>query len=317
MEFIKGADVSSLQAMEDYGAKFYDLNGNEADALAILQGHGVNYIRLRLFHQPTRSFDGGDYCDLPHTVLMAKRTKARGLGFLLDFHYSDFWADWKAQTIPVQWQGMSADELEHQVYAYTCEVLQTLTDAGAAPDMVQIGNEIGKGMLWEYGSLKHPRQLAIFLNAGLSAVRAVCEKNRLQMRTVLHVECGADMPRTEQFFTELFANGLHTFDEIGLSYYPFWAGSYEQLRINMENIEHKFHKPVIVMETAFPYTDASHDEMPNIVTGQLTMEKMGLPPSVENQKAVLARVLCEVKAAQNGSGVFYWEAVWYCKKASV
>lgn len=78
MEFIKGADVSSLQAMEDYGAKFYDLNGNEADALAILQGHGVNYIRLRLFHQPTRSFDGGDYCDLPHTVLMAKRTKARG-----------------------------------------------------------------------------------------------------------------------------------------------------------------------------------------------------------------------------------------------
>lgn len=314
MEFIKGADVSSLQAMEDYGAKFYDLNGNEADALAILQGHGVNYIRLRLFHQPTRSFDGGDYCDLPHTVLMAKRTKARGLGFLLDFHYSDFWADWKAQTIPVQWQGMSADELEHQVYAYTCEVLQTLTDAGAAPDMVQIGNEIGKGMLWEYGSLKHPRQLAIFLNAGLSAVRAVCEKNRLQMRTVLHVECGADMPRTEQFFTELFANGLHTFDEIGLSYYPFWAGSYEQLRINMENIEHKFHKPVIVMETAFPYTDASHDEMPNIVTGQLTMEKMGLPPSVENQKAVLARVLCEVKAAQNGSGIFYWEPVWYCKK---
>lgn len=199
MEFIKGADVSSLQAMEDYGAKFYDFDGNEADALAILQGHGVNYIRLRLFHQPTRSFDGGDYCDLPHTVLMAKRIKARGLGFLLDFHYSDFWADWKAQTIPVQWQGMSADELEHQVYAYTCEVLQTLTDAGAAPDMVQIGNEIGKGMLWEYGSLKHPRQLAIFLNAGLSAVRAVCEKNRLQMRTVLHVECGADMPRTEQF----------------------------------------------------------------------------------------------------------------------
>lgn len=98
MEFIKGADVSSLQAMEDYGAKFYDLNGNEADALAILQGHGVNYIRLRLFHQPiTVRSDGGDYCDLPHTVLMAKRTKARGLGFLLDFHYSDFWADWKAQ----------------------------------------------------------------------------------------------------------------------------------------------------------------------------------------------------------------------------
>ena len=85
MEFIKGADVSSLQAMEDYGAKFYDLNGNEADALAILQGHGVNYIRLRLFHQPTRSFDGGDYCDLPHTVLMAKPDESARAGLPFGF----------------------------------------------------------------------------------------------------------------------------------------------------------------------------------------------------------------------------------------
>ena len=129
MEFIKGADVSSLQAMEDYGAKFYDLNGNEADALAILQGHGVNYIRLRLFHQPTRSFDGGDYCDLPHTVLMAKRTKARGLGFLLDFHYSDFWADPGKQRKPKAWVGYNAEQLEQAGAPGLCIHLRSIADA--------------------------------------------------------------------------------------------------------------------------------------------------------------------------------------------
>ena len=314
MEFIKGADVSSLQAMEDYGAKFYDLEGKEADALSILRQHGVNYIRLRLFHSPTESFDAGDYCDLPHTVAMAKRVKQQGMGLLLDFHYSDFWADWKAQTIPAQWKELSAPELEQQVYAYTYEVLQTLADADAAPDMVQVGNEIGKGMLWEYGSITNSKQLASFLNAGLAAVTGICEKNKLQMQTVLHVECGADMERTEHFFTELFKQGLQEFDEIGVSYYPFWAGSYERLRENMENVEKKFRKRVIVMETAFPYTDVSHDAMPNIVTGQLTMEQMGLLPSVQNQKEVFSRVIREVKEAPNGRGVFYWEPAWYCKK---
>lgn len=314
MKFIKGADISSLQAMEDYGAKFYDLNGNEQDALAILQRHGVNYIRLRIFNRPTESFDAGDYCDLLHTVSIAKRIKERGLGFLLDFHYSDFWADWKSQTIPKDWKMQSAAELEQSVYDYTWQVLDTLAKADALPDMVQVGNEIGKGLLWEFGDLEHPGQMAAFLNSGLRAVEEFSAGQKKIIKTVLHVECGADVERTEAFFLMLMEAGLREFDEIGLSYYPFWAGTYEKLSANIKNIQKNFQKPVLVMETAFPYTDASHDDMPNIVTGELTGETMQLWPSVENQKKVVRQVLETVKSMENGHGVFYWEPVWYCVK---
>ena len=129
MNFIMGADVSSLQAMEDRGAKFYDLDGMESDALSILSAHGVNYIRLRLFNRPTESFDGGDYCDLEHTLEMAKRVKKQGLGLLLDFHYSDFWADWKQQSIPKDWENQSAKELEQSIYTYTKRYCWSFIDA--------------------------------------------------------------------------------------------------------------------------------------------------------------------------------------------
>ena len=123
MSFIIGADISSLEAMEDYGAKYYDLNGEEGDVIKILASHGVNCIRLRLFNKPTESFDKGDYCDLKHTLRMAKRIKKYGLGFMLDFHYSDFWADWKQQKIPNDWENLEAFEIEKMVYEYTKYVI--------------------------------------------------------------------------------------------------------------------------------------------------------------------------------------------------
>ncbi len=308
MKFMTGADTSSLEAMEDQGARFYDINGDEGDALKILASHGVNFIRLRLFNRPTESFDRGDYCNLEHTLSMAKRIKSYGLGFMLDFHYSDFWADWKSQTIPQDWESQSADEIENSVYVYTKKIVKKFIDQGITPDIVQIGNEIGKGLLWEYGSLENPKQITAFLNAGL---RAVDELNTENIKTMLHVECGADTKRTEQFFTELYKEGLREFDYIGLSYYPYWAGDYSMLVDNMKNIDDKFHKEVVVVETAFPYTDESHDDMPNVVTGELTRQSMGLEPSVENQKAVTEKVIKTVKGMPNGTGVFYWEPVWY------
>lgn len=310
MDFIIGADVSSLQAMEDQRAKFYDLDGREDDALSILAAHGVNCIRLRLFNRPTESFDGGDYCDLEHTLEMAQRVKKQGLGLLLDFHYSDFWADWKQQNIPQDWKDQFAEELEQSIYTFTKDVLLEFARCAAMPDIVQIGNEIGKGLLWDFGRMEYPGQIAAFLNAGL---RAVDELNRdgVSMKTMLHVECGADVPRTEQFFCSLFQNGLNDFDYVGLSYYPYWAGPYSGLVKNMENIEKCFHKKVMIVETAFPYSDESHDEMPNVVTGALTQETMNLIPSVDNQRNVFSRVIDTVRGQENGCGVFYWEPVWY------
>lgn len=308
MEFIKGADISSLQAMEDCGAKYYDLNGEEADAIEILKRHGINYIRLRIWNNPTTSFERGDYCNLENTVIMAERVKKAGLKLLLDFHYCDTWADWKSQTIPKDWEGQDEKELAESVYKYTKQVLTELKNKNACPDMVQVGNEIGQGLLWDYGRLEHMDNIALFLQQGINAVREVNQ----EIEIMIHLECGANVSATEQFFRAVEKAGVTDYDVIGLSYYPYWAGPYEQFADNMRNVKKCFNKPVVVTETAFPYTDESNDSMPNVVNAKLTIESMGLEPSVKNQEKVIKEVMQLVQNEVNGYGIFYWEPVWYC-----
>lgn len=312
-QFIVGADVSALQAMEDNGAKFYDFDGEEKDALEILKAHGVNYIRLRIWNNPTTSFDRGDYCNLHNTIGIAKRVKETGLKLLLDFHYCDTWADWKNQPIPHAWEGQNAKRISDNVYQYTKEVLETLYGENAYPDMVQIGNEIGFGLLWDYGRIENPEMITTFLNRGIEAVRKADTKE-CRSEIMLHVETGGNMERTEAFFQMLAEYGIQEYDLIGLSYYPYWAGDYSCLVRNMRNIAEKFQKRVVVAETAFPYTDASHDDTPNVVTGELTKKEMGLEPSEENQRKVTETVIQTVYNEENGYGVFYWEPTWYCVK---
>ena len=313
MDFLMGADISSLQAMEDQGAKYYDLDGTHKDAIGILQAHGVNAVRLRIWNRPEKSFDRGDYCDLKGTLAMAKRVKEAGLHLLLDFHYSDFWADWKKQTIPAQWSGQGKEELAESVYAYTGQVLRAMEADGAYPDMVQIGNEIGCGLLWDYGTLEHPENIALFLNQGIKAVRET-DGNVHKTEVMIHLECGGDAPRTERFFETLEQNGMTDYDVIGLSYYPYWAGGYEKLRENMRNLKERFGRRVVVVETAFPYTDESNDDMPNVVTSEITRKATGLEASVANQRKVTEEIIRLVKKEENGYGVYYWEPVWYCLK---
>ncbi|MGN0142192.1 MAG: arabinogalactan endo-beta-1,4-galactanase [Roseburia sp.] len=310
MEFIMGADISSLQAMEDCGAKYFDIDGKQKDAIEILKEHGVNYIRLRIWNNPTTSFDRGDYCNLENTLLMAKRVKEAGLKLLLDFHYCDSWADWKSQTIPAAWRGQNEKELADSVYVYTKQVLKALAEENAYPEMVQIGNEIGCGLLWDFGNLEHPENMALFLNHGIKAVREMQQENE-RTEVMIHIECGADVPRCEAFFKELEKHGVTDYDVIGLSYYPYWAGSYENFSRNLKNIAKHFGRPVVVTETAFPFTDESNDDTPNVVTSKLTEETMGLTASVENQRKVLEDVIGLVKKEKNGYGIFYWEPVWY------
>ena len=312
-EFVMGADISSLQAMEDNGAKYYDFDGMEKDAIEILKLHGINCIRLRIWNKPKTSFDRGDYCDLKNTVLMTKRIKQAGLRIMLDFHYSDSWADWKSQMPPEEWAGQSKERIAENVYSYTAEVLETLKKEEVYPDMVQVGNEIGCGLLWDFGKPEYPENIALFLNQGIKAVRdADGESHRTEI--ILHIECGADMERTETFFRTLEENGVTDYDVIGLSYYPYWAGPYDKFQENMKNLAVKIPKPVLVVETAFPYTDVSNDDTPNMVTSKLTIETMGLEASVANQRKVTEEVIALVKEEENGYGIFYWEPVWYCVK---
>lgn len=310
-EFMIGADVSSLQAMEDYGAKYFDFDGVEKDALEILQSHGVNYIRLRIWNEPETSFDRGDYCNLENSIAVAKRAKALGMKLLLDFHYSDSWADWKNQHLPKKWVNMSMEQVENAVYQFTRETLEKLYQENAYPDVVQIGNEIGCGLLWPHGDLEHPENIAKLLNAGIIAVQEA-ETGDNKAEIMLHVESGGNTEATETFFMMLGDYGLKHYDIIGLSYYPYWAGKYPCLLRNMQNIQRKLEKKVVVVETAFPYTDDSHDTTPNVVTGELTRKEMQLEPSEENQRRVTEEIMQMVYQEDNGYGVFYWEPVWYC-----
>ncbi|MBE5913760.1 MAG: glycosyl hydrolase [Pseudobutyrivibrio ruminis] len=311
MSLLIGADVSSLQAMEDNGAIFYDEDGRQDDALNILKRHGVNSIRLRLFNDPEMSFDRGDYCNVKNTLPIAKRIKEKGLGLYLDFHYSDFWADWQKQNIPKAWKGKNVDELCNAIYDYTYDSLNQFKNNNAWPDMIQIGNEIGRGLLWNYGSLDNPDNITKFLNAGINAVQDASDEEHTTPKIMIHIECGAEKEQTEQYFKNLEKYGIKDFDYVGLSYYPYWAGPYEKFIENARNVYTIFKKKVIIAETAFPYTDVSNDNTPNVVTGELTIESMGMEPSCENQYEVLKKIIKIVQDEPSIEGVYYWEPVWY------
>lgn len=240
-----GADISFLPQLEDRGMKFSD-NGVEKDPILILKDHGFNYVRLRIFNDPAR--DSGyspkkGFCDLEHTKQMAKRVKAAGMKLLLDFHYSDYWADPGKQYKPAAWRNLSFEELKKALYDYTKKVMQELKDQGTTPDMVQIGNEINHGIVWPEGSVSNLDSLAQLLNAGTSAVKAV-DPTVIMM---LHVALGGQNDESVFFIDNMIARGVQ-FDVIGESYYPKWHGTLDDLRDNLNDLVRRYNKDVIVVE---------------------------------------------------------------------
>ncbi|MBK8951128.1 MAG: glycosyl hydrolase 53 family protein [Chitinophagaceae bacterium] len=168
-----GADISFLPELETRGMKFSD-NGVEKDAIQILKDHGLNYVRLRIFNDPARDSGyspGKGFCDLSNTLKMAKRVKAAGMKLLLDFHYSDYWADPGKQYKPAAWKNLSFDDLKKAVYNFTKDVMLQLKAQGTTPDMVQVGNEINHGIIWPEGNVSNFDGLAQLINAGTAAVK--------------------------------------------------------------------------------------------------------------------------------------------------
>ena len=248
-----GADISWLQWQEETGVKFSD-GGVEGDALDILRDNGFNYIRLRLFVNPKSELgysqrDG--YCDLEHTLAMAKRIKEAGMMFLLDFHYSDNWADPQKQIMPQAWQTYSYDEVRDAVYEHTKEVLLALEAQGTMPQMVQVGNEVSNGMLWPYGSVRHSFEgLCGLLEEGVRAVREYAP----DAEVMLHVALGGQAEESVRFFDAMDEYGVE-YDIIGQSYYPEWHGTLEELEANTNALVLKYNKPLIVVEYRDHYLD--------------------------------------------------------------
>ncbi|HVW13497.1 MAG TPA: glycosyl hydrolase 53 family protein [Mucilaginibacter sp.] len=242
---VLGADISFLPELEAKGMRFSD-NGVQKDAIQILKDHGFNYIRLRIFNDPAEPkgySPGKGFCDLEHTKAMAKRIKAAGMKFLLDFHYSDTWADPGKQFKPAAWVGEDFPALKKSIYDFTKDVMQQLKDQGTTPDMVQVGNEINHGMLWPDGGINNLDTLAQFLYAGITAVKAVSPRTAI----MLHIALGGQNSES-RFWLDNMEERKVPFDVIGLSYYPKWHGTLTDLKNNMDDLAKRYPQQVMVAE---------------------------------------------------------------------
>jgi arabinogalactan endo-1,4-beta-galactosidase len=282
--FFRGADVSWLAQMEASGYVFYDENGNAADCLDLLMARGINSIRLRVFVHPSSDKISG-HCSPEETAEMAARAKAKGLEVMLDFHYSDTWADPAHQTKPATWASVPFAALKDSVYAHTYYTLNLLKQAGVTPKWVQIGNEIPSGMLWPSGHINNPQQLAEIINSGNQAVKDIDNK----IQTIVHIDQGNDNARFRWFYDLMQQNGAQ-FDIIGASYYPHWLGSdytvtIDDLGNNLKDMVTRYNKPVMVVEVGGDYWQVANSK-------DLLIATIGAVKDVPNQM---------------GLGVFYWE----------
>ncbi len=305
--FYRGADLSFAQQLENNGAVFKD-NGTQQDILDIFKNHGVNIIRLRLWYDPQNGYN-----DLFQTLAMARRIKTKGLKLLLDIHYSDTWADAGHQTKPAAWQNLSYTVLKDSVYQYTRRVIQALKSQNTLPSIVQIGNEVTSGMLWDTGrvggSFDNSSQWAQFaglLNVGIKGVKDV-EPKPDTVKIMIHIDRGGDFAGAKWFFDNLYTQGV-TYDIIGLSYYPWWHGSLTDLTNTLDQLEARYHKPILIAETAYPWTLNYDDNVGNIV-GQSNPLLPGYPATVDGQKSYLNKVFDIVHNVPDslGIGVVYWE----------
>ncbi len=312
--FIKGCDVSMLPAMEKAGAKFYDVDGTEMDEMAIMKKHGVNWVRMRLWHNPKAGPGGGGDVDEARALEIATRAKKLGMNVLLDFHYSDFWTDPNQQSVPKAWSKYDEPQLVQAVYDYTKKVMNDFKKAGAQPDMVQIGNEISHGFMWPLGkwpSVDGGQTVSALLASGLKAVHDVDPEHKT--RTMIHLPDGGDNALYRKFFDMLTKdNGVNDFDIIGLSYYPFWHGTLDQLQTNIDDISQRYNKDVIVVETAYGYTTKNFDEMSNEYSAG-EARRTGFEPTVQGQASGLRALMDRINKVPNGRGLgmFYWEPDWY------
>lgn len=306
-EFLNGADISVTPLLEDHGAVFSDEQG-EADIFTILDRHGFNSIRLKLWHTPKEPYN-----DLAHVMAMAQRIKAQDMHFMLDFHYSDWWADPQKQYKPAAWEGLSFELLRDSLYTYSKDVLHALSAQGTQPGIVQIGNEIRPGMIWPDGRVDGEFNTAEQWN-NLAALLASARKGVLDgaanpddTQILIHFDNGGDNGLCRAFFDSLTVRGVE-YDLIGLSYYPKWHGPLDSLEVNLADLHHRYNKPVLIVESAYPWTMEWADDQGNLWwTPDLAP---GYEATPEGQTAYFENLRRIITNAPGGSGLYYWEPAW-------
>lgn len=315
--FIKGMDLSTLLELERCGAKYYD-HGTEEDVLTILKRYGANSVRLRLWNDPYTK-DGRPYGagtnDMEVTIQTAKKVVDAGCGFLLNMHYSDFWADPGKQYKPKAWEGMSVEELETAVFEFSRDSMTKLIDAGARPTMVQVGNELSNGLLWPEGRVPEYDNIARFVNAGIRGVRAVDK----DVPIMIHLDNGGNNALYREWFDNFVKRG-EDFQIIGLSYYPFWHGTLQSLEDNMNDIAVRYNKDVVVAEVSMGYTMEDYasyeklkpEERKGYATKPELVAKIEYPMTPKGQADFMQDFMTRIAnvADGHGKGFYYWEPAW-------
>ena len=301
-ELLIGGDISLLNKLNNFGG-VYKENNTEKDALEIFQNKGYNFARLRLFHTPNN--EGATCQDLEYTIKLAKRIKKSGMQLLLNFHYSDTWADPGKQYKPKAWEKLTFEVLTDSVYQYTLKVMNRFSEEGITVDMVQPGNEITHGMLWPEGKLngeteeqksKQWDQFSALLNAGVKAIKD--SKNGMKIPIMIHIASGGNVNTTKWFFDTLITYNVE-YDIIGQSFYPWWHGTFEMLEENIQFMTENYKKDIIIVETAYHWKGAYPQ-------GQEYSDDQPFPLTEHGQYDFLKNLYNICIKHESVKGLFYW-----------
>jgi arabinogalactan endo-1,4-beta-galactosidase len=306
----RGADLSFEPQEEAAGAHFTDA-GAPGSPLSILDDHGLNYVRLRLWLNPPAG-----YSDLASDLRMAKRIAAAGDKLYLDIHYSDFWADPQHQNIPAAWQGQGLSQLTDTVRSYTASVIKAFADQGTPVDMVSIGNEIRNGILGPVGEVNWSTDtgwdnLTTLLKAGVAGARAASPPGH-KLLVMLHFDEGGNNADSVRFYNHMVSGGV-PFDVIGLSYYPFFHGPVTAMRSNVDDLATRYGKPIVLAESQYPWTLAqAAGNSTGIFVWNTSQVSDGYPPTPGGQESFYNDLLSILHQVPNhlGTGLFYWEPEW-------
>ena len=305
-DFYRGMDASAVLALENSGVKYYNFDGEEQDVFMTLAQAGVNYIRLRVWNDPydeNGNGYGGGNNDVATAITLGQRATKYGMKVCIDFHYSDFWADPKKQFVPKAWEGMNIEEKADALYSYTLDSLTQILEAGVNVGMVQIGNEINNGMSGET-DVANVRKL---LTAGSKAVREAAADFGKDILVAVHYTNIDDMKKLDTLLTGLQVKEID-YDIVGLSFYPYWHGTMDDLKNAIIHIRDTYDKKVYVAENAYCYTAEDGDGSANSVEGTSDLAE-SYSASVQGQ-ANEVRDVCAAASEAGAEGIFYWEGTW-------
>jgi arabinogalactan endo-1,4-beta-galactosidase len=296
--FWSGFDGSFIPQYRDLKVPFY-VGKQKTDPMEALQKAGFDLLRLRLWVDPKEG-----YCGLEKSLAMAKEAKKRGMALLLDFHYSDTWADPAHQPTPRAWVGLNLEQMKAKVKDYSRSTIAAFVKQGTPPTIVQIGNEVTPGMVWPTGKIYETGWDGFLdlVRAGISGTKQACPTAQI----MLHIDCGGDNQRSRYFFDHI-RDAKIDYDLIGLSYYPFWHGTLDDLKLNLNDLSERYSKRVMVVETAYAFSLEGRDKTGNFVTGpgQLLKDYAPTPEGQGKFLATLRKIVKEVKGGK-GAGVVYW-----------